>query len=310
MAIDHTDVRVAELAGRQHGVVTRAQLIGLGLSRRAVEHRLARGRLHALHRGVYVVGHVAAAAHAGELAAVLACGNDAYLSSHAAGGLLGITRPATPPFDVTVVRRDPGRRAGIRIHVIGGLDPRDVQIVDGIPVTGAARTVLDLAAALDVRDLRWAVEEARIRRLARTRDLEAVLGRYPRRRGAASLRAVLTSLSATPQLTRSKAERLLLDLIRDARLPSPLTNVRLEGWEVDLLWRTQRLVVEMDGFETHRTREAFERDRRRDGVLQAAGFRVIRLTWRRVTDEPLAVAALLARLLADEPVWSAPASAS
>lgn len=238
---------------------------------------------------------------------MLACGPRALLSFAAAGALIGMTSQTSEPFDVTVVGRDPGRRPAIRVHVVARLAARDATMLDGVPVTAPARTILDLATVLDDRELRWAVEDARVRRLVRTSDLEAVLRRYPGRHGAARLRSVLERVSASPQLTRSKAERLLIDLIREARLPPPQANARLEGWEVDLLWRDQALVVEMDGFATHRTREAFERDRRRDATLQAAGYRVVRLTWRRIGEEPLAVAALLAGLLAAPPVWSAPA---
>lgn len=298
MGADHADARVAGLAGRQGGAISRAQLRELGLGRGAIEHRLASGALHRRHRGVYVVGHLAKPPLQEEFAAVLACPPGSLVSHHAAAAQAGFRPPAVPPIDVTVVRGDRRRHAGIRVRPIPApLHPADVRTRDGLPVTAPARTLLDLAAALTERDLRWAVEEARVLRLVSDRDLRSVVGRYPRHRGAARLRALLGTGAGGVVLTRSEAERRLVDLIAAARLPLPLTNARIAGHEVDALWRTQRLVVEVDGYAFHGGRTAFERDRRRDADLQAAGLRVTRLSWRQITEEPFAVAALLARLL-------------
>jgi very-short-patch-repair endonuclease len=111
------------------------------------------------------------------------------------------------------------------------------------------------------------------------------------------LRALLTR-ERGPALTRSEAEERLLALVRQAGLPAPECNVRIAGHEVDFLWRASRLIVEVDGYAFHGSRDAFERDRRRDAELQAVGLTVVRLTWRRLVHEPEAVVALLARRIA------------
>jgi very-short-patch-repair endonuclease len=202
--------------------------------------------------------------------------------------------------EVTVAGRTALARPGIRVHGTQRLDTDDVRVHAGLPCTSPARTLLDLASRLDEHALRWAVEEGRVRSLLTADDLLAVLARHRGRRGAARLRLVVGDLTGTPALTRSEAERRLLDLIRGAGLPAPRANVMVGRWSVDLHWPTQRLVVEVDGFAYHGGRTAFERDRRKDADLQAAGMRVARLSWRQITREPLVVTALLARLLAAE----------
>jgi len=298
MGVDHADGRVATLAGRQGGVITYAQLRTLGVGRGAIEHRLLSGSLHRRHRGVYVVGHLAKAPLVEEFAAVLACPDGSLVSHHAAAALHGLRPPVVPPIDVTVRRGDPRRHPGIRIHAVSTqLDPADTLVRAGLPITAPARTLLDLAAVLTARDLRWAMEEARVLRVVAERDLQAVMERYPRQRGVGLLRGAVGSTGSEPRMTRSEAERRLIDLIDAAGLPAPALNARIAGLEVDTLWRSERLVVEVDGYAFHSGRTAFERDRRRDAALQSAGLRVTRLSWRQLTEEPLAVAVLLTRLL-------------
>lgn len=298
----HHDAQIARVASRQAGAISGAQLGAIGLGRGAVAHRVATGRLHRRHRGVYLVGHTAAAPLAEEFAALLACGPSAILSRHTAAGLWGFRPPARAPVDVLVPGGDPRRHPGIRIRSTARpLPAADRGVRLGLPVTAPARTLLDLAAVLDTRDLRWAIEEARVRRLLRTADLRSVMERNPRRRGAARLRTALGIAGSTASVTRSEAERRLADLLIAARLPQPEFNVRVGRHEVDVLWRAANLVVEVDGYAFHSGREAFERDRRRDAELQVRGFQVTRLTWRQITEEPLFVAALLARLLARPP---------
>jgi very-short-patch-repair endonuclease len=161
----------------------------------------------------------------------------------------------------------------------------------GIPLTTPERTLLDLAAVLPQRELDRAVEQAKVLHLT----TRAALLRCPSRRG---IRALERALADEPRLTRSEAEQRLLELLRAADLPPPRTNVRVHGHEVDLLWPRERLIVEVDGFAFHSTREAFERDRRRDAALQARGYRVLRLTWRQIVHEPQLVVARVATLLA------------
>ena len=292
--------RLSELAGRQHGVIARRQLVALGFGRRAIEHLIATGRLHVVHRGVYLVGHLAAAPLALEMAAQLALGSGAALSHGTAGRLWQVIARAPGAIELSVEARTPTRRPGLRAHRTLSLPAVDVRVMEGLRLTAPARTLLDLSSRLDDRALRWAVEEARLRKLLTPAALRDVLVRHPGRRGAGRLRRVVDEIAGEPTVTRSDVERSLHDLIRGAALPRPRANTQLHGWSVDAHWPAHRLVAEVDGYAYHGSRTAFERDRRKDAELQAAGLRVVRLSWRQITREPLVVTALLARLLTAE----------
>ncbi len=228
---------------------------------------------------------------------MIACGEDAVLSHRAAGALWGLAAAAVGDVDVTVPGRNPGRRPGIRVHRARRLDRRDVRRRYEIPMTAPARTLLDLAAVLSRREIERAVNEAQIRRLTRPEELLAVLGRSSGRGGAVTLRALLEEGARTAP-TRSEAEDRLLALLRAAELPPTDVNARVGRHEVDLLWREQRLIVEVDGYAYHASRAAFERDRLRDAELQAAGYRVMRVTWRQLVHESEALIARVAQALA------------
>jgi very-short-patch-repair endonuclease len=291
---------ISELVGRQHGVVTRSQLRGLGFTADEIDNRLKTSRLHPLHRSVYLAGHMAALPHARELAAVLACGPAAVLSHRNAAHVWSLLPyPAQfPEVEVTVAGRNPGVKPGIRIHRVITLDPRDVTKRWRIPITTPERTLLDLAASAKSRELEQALAEAYAMRIVTSGRLEETLVRSARRPGAAALRELLAK-DADPALTRSQAEQRLLEVVRKARLPQPAVNARVGRHEVDLLWRAGRLVVEVDGFRFHSSRTAFERDRARDAELQASGLRVIRVTWRQIVHEPEAIVARIAATLAN-----------
>jgi very-short-patch-repair endonuclease len=179
---------------------------------------------------------------------------------------------------------------------VTALDPRDIRKLGGIPITSPARTILDLAAVVRRRELEQALAEAYARRLARRSELASLLARRSSRPGTHALRALLED--GTPALTRSQAEERLLALIRAAELPQPEVNIRIGRHEVDFVWRDQRLIVEVNGFRFHSSRSAFERDRRRDAELGTLGFRVMRVTWRQIVNEPEALVARLAAALA------------
>jgi very-short-patch-repair endonuclease len=176
------------------------------------------------------------------------------------------------------------------LHHVAARAPSSLRRSHGLTLTDPARTLHDLAALGGVDELARAVDEAQVRRLVTTRQLQPRSGA----RGAALLRAIL---DAGPTPTRSHAERRLVTLLRQAGLPRPETNVRLGPYEVDALWRDHRLIVEVDGFASHGTRAAFERDRRRDAELSAASYRIIRVTWRQLADQPLELAARLGAAL-------------
>ena len=160
------------------------------------------------------------------------------------------------------------------------------------------RTLLDLAAVLDGRRLERAINEADVLRLTHALSLRDLLVRYPRRAGTPAIAAALAARAAGATVTRSELEERFLDLLDRHGLPRPRTNAYIEGIEVDCVWPAARLIVELDGHAVHGTREAFERDRERDRLLQAAGWRVIRVTWRQLSADPAAVAADLRMLLA------------
>ena len=229
------------------------------------------------------------------MAAVLAYGPRAVVSHRSAAGLWALlSSDGLSTVDITVVASWARGRAGIRVHLARSLERRDVRRLDGIPITSPARTLLDLAAVLSPDAFERAFAEAEARRLVRERDFADVLSRNRGRRGVGVLRAFIGE-GAT--LVRSRAERKLLSLLRATGLPAPEVNVRLGRFEVDLLWRTERLIVEVDGYAFHGGRAAFERDRRRDAELQAAGWRVVRVTWRQLVHEPDGVVARITRTL-------------
>jgi very-short-patch-repair endonuclease len=297
---------LATLARRQHGVVARRQLTALGIGGGAIKARLRLGQLHGIHRGVYSIGHRRLSAHGSWLAAVLACGEGAVLSHRSAAALWGLMRPRREPVDVTSL---PGRRGrkGIRLHE-GRLHPGDRAERAGIPVTSLPRTLLDLAEILDRDGLRRAFEEADRLKLLRMRELERVCSRAGRRKGLPALRRLVAD-AAEPVTTRSPLEDGFAEFCREhlADLAAPLTNISILGHEVDAYWPGHRLVVEMDSWEFHGHRAAFERDRARDTKMQAAGYRVLRFTHRRLEADPSGVATELRRMRTNSPAATGPA---
>jgi very-short-patch-repair endonuclease len=294
------DAEIAALAERQHGVVARAQLLQIGVGSRAIGHRLACGRLHPVHRGVYAVGHRLLTREGRWTAAVLAAGAGAVLSHRSAAALWGIRRGAGR-IEVTTPRALRAR-PGLRVHQ-ARLAEDEVTVVRGIPATTPARTLLDLAAVVGARQLERAVNEAEVLRLGDAVVLADLLRRHRRRRGAGALRRILDEGRAGARVTRSELEDRFTAFLDDAGLPRPETNVHLAVGrrlvEADCVWRGARLVVELDGFAGHAPRQAFERDRARDRALLAAGWRVARVTWRQLTAEPRALAAELRALLSE-----------
>lgn len=277
-------------------MVSHAQLLAIGITQRSIERRLGAGRLHRVHRGVYRVGHTADAPLARAAAAVLACGSDSVLSHRSAGAIWGILDRVPRDVDVTVVGRDCGRKPGIRHRRVARLEAIDVDVRSRLPITAPARTVLDLGSVLEWRAFRRAVNEALVGKLVRENDLRLVLGRYRGARGGPQLRRLLAD-GRGPSLTRSEAERRLLDLLAVHGMSVPETNVRLGRYEVDFLWRAERMVVEVDGYAFHSTRRSFERDRLRDAELQAQGFAVVRVTWRQIVETPAAAVGRIVRVL-------------
>jgi uncharacterized protein DUF559/putative AbiEi antitoxin of type IV toxin-antitoxin system len=289
------DQRLAATAGRQYGVVSRAQLYEMGFDNPAVARRVESGRLHRLHRGVYAVGHTIVGAHGRWLAAVLACGEGAVLSHRSAAALWGLRPTAAARIDVTVSRTS-GFRSTSAIVVHRPRLRAPMVVRDGIPVTTAGRTLADLATALPRRPLEKACEAAEALQL----DVEV----DPAHPGARRLAQIDHDLTTT---TRSPLEDDFLELCDRHDLPRPLVNHRVEGFVADFCWPADRLIVETDG-RRHLTRAAFERDRARDALLIAVGWRVMRFTTRQVRDDPATVAARV--LSARSPLLATPGSRS
>jgi predicted transcriptional regulator of viral defense system len=284
---ERPDHVIGRLAVRQYGVVARRQLLAVGLTREAIAHRTRVGRLYCLYRGVYAVGHRLLSPEARWMAAVLSAGRGAVLSHRSAAALWGIRRWRGGKVDVTTSssRR---QRPGITWHVTN-LPADEITSLAAIPVTTVPRTLLDLAAVLDHRGMELAINEAEVRRYADQLSLPALLERYPRRRGAATIRAILAAGGIGTMLTRSELEERFLRFVAQRGLPRPQLNapiaVRGGFVEVDCAWRRARLIAELDGRAVHGTASAFERDRARDRALNAAGWRVVRITWRQLSVE-------------------------
>jgi very-short-patch-repair endonuclease len=296
------DLRVMELASTQHGVVSRQQLLALGMSSRMVARWRRQGRLRLIHRGVYLVGAVLPL-WASEQAALLASGPQAVLSHWTAARMVDLPVPGDVRSDVVHVSipvSGGGRRRGIRAYRTDALHAAEVQRLRDMPVTNTSRTLLDLAPLLgrrgQVRRLEQLVAVALERRLVTEAELRRVGRRHPSSRGAGLLALVL-DVAAVPRLARSKAEEALLRLIREAELPLPRMNVMVAAREVDFFWEAERLVVEVDGWRWHSSRNRFENDRERDARIVAAGCTVLRITARRIDRNPEAVAGRIAFML-------------
>ncbi|MDX6690480.1 MAG: hypothetical protein QOG15_1937 [Solirubrobacteraceae bacterium] len=288
------DRLVAAVAGRQFQVVARVQLNALGLERGAIRSRVRRGLLYPLYDGVYIWGQSTPTPVGRAVAAVYACGDGAVLTRHAAAARWAVRPESGALIDVTVIGDRRVRIAGIRPHRTGGFSVGDLRTLHGIPLTSPARTLLDIATDLSAHELATALELAQINKLVTRSELEATSERAPGRAGKPALRALL----AEPAFTRSDAERRLAALIRAARLPAPVFNHRVEGFEVDAVWRIEKVVLEFDSYAFHATRAAFARDRRKDAVLSRAGYLVLRATWHELTREPYALIAHIAETLA------------
>jgi predicted transcriptional regulator of viral defense system len=276
------DQRVAEVAGRQWGVVSRAQLRAHGLSDDAVRRRVRAGRLHRLHHGVYAVGHTVLRSEGRRLAAVFACGEGAVLSHRTAAAHWGLLATSAALIDVTIPRVARAGDATIRLHRSHSLIACDTDTHQGIPITSVARTLLDLAATVRPDRLERALAQAEHLELYDHRAITELLARANGHRGQ---KALTEATALEPKLTRSGWEIRLLKLVRTAALPEPLVNERLDApdhgeCKPDFHWPAHNLIVETDGWRTHRTRAAFESDRAKDAALTAAGYRVVRFTWR------------------------------
>ena len=280
---------------RQWGVVSRAQLLDLGLSPPAIATWRRRRRLQVIYRGVYAVGHAALRVEGRRLAAVLACGPGAVLSHMSAAAHWGLLRSDQTRIDVTAARGRHGA-PGIRLHRSRSLDAQDTTHHEGIPTTTVSRTLLDLAATARPSELERALAQTERLQLYDHRAIQTTIARNNGHRGT---QVLARATSQEPKWTQNEWEAEFLQQLRDAGLPEPRTNEAFHApdhghCEPDYHWPTQQVIVETDGFETHGTRAAFHADRAKDAALTASSYRVLRFT--RDDDPQLAIKRLSAVL--------------
>ena len=276
---------LARIARDSHGVVTRVELLGAGVTAEEIKQRLRRGTLLREHRGVYRVGHRAPSVEARYLAAVRACGDGALLSGRAAAHILGLL-PGVGVPQSEVTGPTERRVRGVITRRSRRMDRRDAMVWRRIPITTVERTLVDLAAALAVDDLARACHEAGVRHGTTPAQVEAVLARAPSSPGAGKLRRILRG---DVRVTLSRLEARFLARLGDARLPLPETNRPASGRRVDCRWPERRLTVELDGYRYHHSRHAWEQDRRREREARARGDEFRRYTYGDVFEAPEAM---------------------
>jgi very-short-patch-repair endonuclease len=291
-----TERAVWDLARRQQGVVTRDQVLAAGWSPGALRRLVRTGLLRELFPRAYIVGP-GEPPGAREKAALLVAGEGALLSHQTAAVQWGFMPPATGvPIHVMLVGTGRGRICGLHTHRVTRLEPEERSERAGLPLTSPARTLLDLAAVVGRRELEQILAGLERARVLPATAWPGLLDRYQGRPGVAALRSAM-EIPGGPAFTRSEAENAFLELARRSTLPPPEANVAVGPWEIDFLWRSERVAVEVDGYEYHRTRGDFERDRAKGAWLTARGFRVIRLSWRQIREQPMATAVLLGQAL-------------
>jgi very-short-patch-repair endonuclease len=281
-------------------VVSRQQLAQAGVGKNAISARLHTGRLHRIHPGVYAVGHRLIPREGWLMGAVLASDPDALLSHRSAAALWGLRGHSEGAIHVTVPRKSTSSKR-IRRH-FSYVPPDERTEKEGIPVTSVHRTIFDLSATASVDEVIAMIKEAEYRNLWDRLSLWDLLECYPGKRGSRNLRSSLKRITEEPTgRKRSRLEERFAPFLRRYHLPLPRFNdwIALDPkrYRADCHWPQYRLIVELDGWEGHSTRSAFQDDRARDRALKVAGYSVIHLTWAQLGCEPEAIAADLRALL-------------
>lgn len=290
------DAAAARIAARQRTLLSPDQLADCGLTPDAIRHRQHSGRLHVVFRSVYSMGCGVLPPLAREQAALMALGEHTFLSHRSAAFVWGIREAEPDDVEVSVVGRCCESRDGIVVHRIKAIDRRDLRHHEDLWVSSPARTVLEVAAVGTHDELIDVIDQGLALRRFTPGDLKSVLARNRGRRGTARLADVIAD-ETTMAISRSRAEKALLRLIRDARLPLPETNVKFGRFEADFVWHEQRLIVELDSPTFHGGPGAFQRDREKDLVYRDAGYDVLRFTRAHVIHEPAMVLVRLVRAL-------------
>jgi len=296
--------RIADKATAQGGVVSLDQLRGEGVSRRRAAERAQANSLHRIHRGVYTVGHRAVSRQTILRGVLLACGEGAVISHGTAAAFHRLWDEAPRLIDVTVPVEAGRKIDGIRCRRCRYPQPEELEVIHGVAVTTAARTLIDLAGMVSLPTLKKTVGRAAIRRKLDLQAVDVSIHYAKRRRGLRSLELALlpyrTKDGKVPDV-RSDFETLILSELIDVGLPRPRANAWLhideERFLIDFLWEDQKVIVETDGRETHETPEAFQNDRRRDQFFASAGYRAFRVTWDQIHSERAAVLRRISRAL-------------
>jgi very-short-patch-repair endonuclease len=281
-------------------VVARSQLLEIGVGEDEIEYRLAIGRLHRIHQEVYSVGHRVVPRSGRWLAAVLATCPEAVLSHWSAAALWMIRPNSRSLVDVTTPHKSRSWDGIKRHHK--ALPADEVTVHEGIPVTSVPRTIFDLAATEDVDTIATMLRESEHRNLWDQLSLPDLIKRYPGRRGVKKVRLVLQRVTEEPSgRKRSKLEERFAPFISRHRLPMPRFNdwilLGAKRYQVDCHWPGTGQIVELDGWQGHGTRSAFQDDRERDRRLRVAGYSVTRLAWNQLRHEPETIASDLRVLL-------------
>jgi very-short-patch-repair endonuclease len=297
VAGEGADRRAARVAARQKTMASTAQLQACGLGRRAIKYRVETGRLHPVFPGVYSFGCGELPPLGREQAALLAVGKGAFLSHETAAAIWGLLPTLPRTVEVSVVGRYRASSDGIKVHRIRQIDRRELRRHKGLWVSSPARAVLEIAATASANELTNAIDAGLSGRRFTPRELDDVLKRNRPCRGAARLAAIVGDPTSRA-VSRSKREKALLRLIRDAGLPMPETNVPFGRFELDFFWRREGLVVEIDGETFHRGPGAVRRDREKDLAVKAARLEMRRFTGDHVLKRPWMVLATIAGELA------------
>jgi very-short-patch-repair endonuclease len=275
---------VWKLLREQHQLVTRRQLLEVGYSSKAIKHRVAKGRLHRVGRGVYAVGTPHLTRHGRWMAAVLSCGPEAALSHESAAALFEIRPDRGRKIEVSVPAHVSRRPRGVVVHRRVRRGPWELMVHHGIPTTSPVCTLVDLAVRLGRAQLEAAVNEADKRDLIDPESLRSAIEKLAGRPGVPGLRELLDR--RTFRLTDSELERRFLPIVRRVGLPTPDTGEEVNGFDVDFYWPDFDLVVETDGLRYHRTPSQQARDRLRDQAHLVAGTTPLRFTHHQVRFEP------------------------
>lgn len=299
---------ILELAKHQHGVVTRRQMLGSGMSPRTIANRIGQAELFVIFPGVYLVGRPSMSGPALLRASLLCAGEGSVLGFRSAAAVWGVLRHRSP-VEVVSIRCAANRRARIKVEgerwwpyllvrQTRDLPAAQVAVRQGLRLTSPARTLLDLAAVLPVKSFRRAFLEADRLGLLRDDDLLSVAGRTQGRKGSSEFRHMVQRRVPGIRQAESILEAIVLDLCRDGKIPAPESNRVTRGYRPDFRWPAHRVIVEADGYEIHRGREAFENDILRANRLRAEGWTVLRFTWRMADERPAEVADMIRSTLA------------